>query len=88
MGMSEGGKSGNKLAIIEERLQELYSSVATLEDLSNRIRDGKKSTEKAKVGSTTIIRCLCLILNELPDQLLDLTERIRKTTDEISASIY
>ncbi len=80
----------SKLSVIESRLSRVYSAVESLEGLQEKIQGLEKplmALKTSDVGRNTV-RCLAGLLNELPDQLFNLAERIEKAVAEINSVIY
>lgn len=88
MGMEQASRE-NKLSVIENRLTKVYSAVESLEELQEKIQGSQKPLATPKtLGGPQTVRCLAGLLNELPDQLFNLAERIEKAVGEINSVVY
>ena len=79
----------SKLAIIEQRLNNLYSAVEKLESLSDKIiGKGEPKPTPEDMGQKVPLKPLSAWLTELPAQLDVLSGRISKSVETISSAIY
>lgn len=78
----------SKLSVLEQRLGKLTSAVRELEALTSELQGGPTPEELKKLSEITPIRCLLAILNEAPDQLTNLSDRISKSIEEIRQILY